>query len=443
MNRSSPIVPPNADAPAGDATPPAHGHIGLIVLGSIAGGLAAGAALDVLVFGGSRETVITGVALLSLAFGFALLAVLSSWRTAQPQRWAIRPAVWFAVAGAAIAVTGPSTHTLDLAGWVWPAVLFVLVIWMERAARRSLRNCPRVALLYPAFALLALAAVGGGYETVADATASGSQPLAGHLYAVNGHELYLRCSGSGTPTVVLVNGLGERASSWKRVAPNVAGITRVCTFDRAGEGRSGSFSGRQDGRRLAADLHALLAVAGVPGPYVLAGHSVGGAYALLYAHEYANQVAGVALIDSSTPYQFDLPTYPGFYSMWNRVSALFPTVARTGITRLLGLGTPREVRADRKEFVELPTAFTQARALTTLGSKPLVVLTAGSGQEAGWSASQDKLARLSSSHAHSTVGGATHTALIDDQHFARITSMGIKAVVVAVRSGVSLAGGGS
>jgi pimeloyl-ACP methyl ester carboxylesterase len=438
MNRSFRTIASNANAPSGDATVPARGHIGLVVLGSIAGGLIAGAVLDLLVFGGSGETTITGMALLSLAFGFALLAVLSSWRTSQPQSWAIRPAVLTGVAGVAIALTDPSNHTLGLLGWMWPALLFVMVIWMERAARRSLRNWSRLALLYPAFALLTLLAVGGAYETVAEATTSQSIPKSGHVYAVNGHSLYMSCSGRGTPTVVLFNGLGERASSWARVQSNVAGTTRVCTFDRAGEGWSGPAPGRQDGRQLAADLHMLLAAARVPRPYVLAGHSVGGTYALIYAHEYPNQVAGVALVDSATPYQFNLPDYPNFYSTWRRVSALFPTVARAGITRIVGLGTPGAVRADHNEFMELPTAFKQAQALTTLGSKPLVVLTAGRGQQAGWPASQDKLALLSSSHAHITIRGATHSALLDNQYFARITSKGIKAVVVSVRSGISL-----
>ena len=96
------------------------------------------------------------------------------------------------------------------------------------------------------------------------------------------------------------------------------------------------------------------------------------------------------------------------------------------------------MNADRNEFTELPTVFKQAQALTTLGSKPLVVLTAGRGQQAGWPASQNKLALLSSSHAHRTIRGATHTALLDDRNFARITSTGIKAVVFSARSGVSL-----
>jgi pimeloyl-ACP methyl ester carboxylesterase len=255
---------------------------------------------------------------------------------------------------------------------------------------------------------------------------------------VNGHSLYLECSGRGTPTVILFNGLGERASSWARVRPNVDGTTRICTYDRAGEGRSGTAPGRQDGRQLAVDLHALLAVAQVPGPYVLAGHSVGGTYALVYAHEYPSQVAGVTLVDSATPYQFDLPAYPGFYSMWRRVSGLFPTIARAGVTRALGLGTPRAVRADHDEFAELPTAFRQAQALKTLGSKPLVVLTADLGQQAGWFAAQDRLALLSTNRAHRTTRGATHTALLDDRHFATITGMAIKAAVLSVRSGLRL-----
>jgi hypothetical protein len=215
------------------------GHIGMVVLGSIACGLGAGVLLDLLIFGGSSETTITGMALLSLAFGFAVLAVLSSWRTSQPQSWGIYPAVWFGVVGGAIALTDPSNRTLDLAGWVWPGLLFVLVIWMERAARRSLRNWSRLALLYPAFALLTLVAVGGAFETVAAATTSKTVPNSGRVYAVNGHSLYLNCSGRGTPTVILFNGLGERTSSWSRIQPNVAATTRVCTFDRAGEGLSG------------------------------------------------------------------------------------------------------------------------------------------------------------------------------------------------------------
>jgi hypothetical protein len=85
-----------------------HGHIGLVVLLSIGLGLVLGLILVLLVFGGSRETVITGLALLSSAAGFATLALLSRRRTDQPQDWARVPAAAFGVAGAAILLIGPS-----------------------------------------------------------------------------------------------------------------------------------------------------------------------------------------------------------------------------------------------------------------------------------------------------------------------------------------------
>ena len=219
--------------------------------------------------------------------------------------------------------------------------------------------------------------------------------------------------------------------------------TRVCAFDRAGQGWSGKSPGRQDGHQLAADLHGLLSAARVPGPYVLAGHSVGGTYALAYAMDYPRETAGVALIDSASPHQFDLPTYPAFYSMWRRGSALLPSLARAGIARLAGGlgsgGLPSELRADRDEFAELPTVFDQTKALTTLERKPLFVLTADLGQQSGWFASQNKLATLSTNSVHQTTRGATHAALLDDQRISTLTSRAIRDVVVAARSGAVIA----
>src|SRR5215208_7646502 len=436
---------------------PTRGHIGLIVLSSIAVGLGLGLVLDLLVFGGGREPVITGAALLSLAIGFAMLAELSARRTNQPQDWARVPAISFGVAGAAILILRPSTHVLGLLGWVWPIILMVLVVWMFRRSRRSLQSWSRRVLLYPAFVVLALVAFGGAFETVTEAATSNRPPSGGRTYLVAGHSLYLRCVGSRSPALILFNGLGERTPSWAWVQGDVARQTRVCTFDRAGQGWSGKGVGQQDAHQLSADVRGLLAAANVPGPYVLAGHSVGGAYALAYAMEYPKNVAGVALIDSATPYQFDLPAYPRFYSMWRRGSALLPTLARAGIARIYSLGigsstlppdarrqarafssSPRELRADRDEFAELRTVFRQDQALTSLGGKPLFVLTADLGQQSGWSAAQGKLATLSTNSAHQTTRGATHVALLEDEHYAAVSSRAIAAVVHSVRTSTPL-----
>jgi pimeloyl-ACP methyl ester carboxylesterase len=434
-----------------------RGHIGLVVLGSIAGGLALGLVLVLVVFAGGREDVITGAALIALAFGMLMLVGLARWRTDQPQSWAFVPALGIGVAGLAILILGPGDRVLGRLGWVWPLLLALVVVWSIRGARRSLHNWSRRALLYPAFAVLALVAVGGAFETVMEAATSNNPPSGGRTYVVADHSLYLRCTGSGSPAVILFNGLGERTPSWAWVQGDVERQTRVCAFDRAGQGWSGKAPGRQDAHELSADVRGLLAAANVPGPYVLAGHSVGGTYALAYAMDYPKDVAGVALLDSSTPYQFDLSAYRSFYSLWRRASALLPTLARAGVARAYSFvsfssfpsdarralrafsSSPRELRADRDEFAELPTVFRQDKALTSLGGKPLFVLTADLGQLSGWPAAQKRLAGLSTNSVHRTTQGATHAALLEDRNYAAVSSRAIDAVVRSVRTGGPLA----
>lgn len=430
-----------------------RGHVGLVVLVSIVSGLANGLLLVLGVFAGADEATIIGGALVGLGSGFWLLAVASTRLTSQPQQWALAPGAASVVAGLALLIIEPSGHLLDVAGWVWPALLVGLVVRSFRGARQALQNWARRALLYPALLVLLLIAVGGAAGTVAAATSSTPGPTSGRTYLVNGHPLYLNCVGSGSPTVVLFNGLGEWAPNWAWVQANVSPMTRVCAFDRAGEGWSGGKPTRQDGHQLASDLHALLRAAHVQPPYVLAGHSVGGTYALVYAAQYPNQVAGMALIDSATPYQFDLPDYPSFYAMFKRASALLPSAARTVIGRMelrSGFGSlppkardaarafnssPQQLTASRIEFLELPTVFNQAKALRSVGGKPIGVLSATVGEMRGWEAAQDKLAELSTNSVHQAAVGSTHAALLEDETFARATGRTIDDVVRRVRAG--------
>jgi len=402
----------------------------LVVSGSIASGLVLGLLLVLVVFAGGSESEITGSALVALGVGYLLLGLGAR------QRWALAPGTGASALGLALLVLAPGNTILRLTGWVWPVLLVTAVAWSFAGARRSLHGWSRRMLLYPALVVLLLVAAGGALETVAEATSTNAGGT-GRTYAVAGHHLYLECVGTGAPTVVLFSGLGERTTSWSHVERAVSPTTQVCAYDRAGEGRSTGSAGAQDGRELAADLHALLRAANVEGPFVLAGHSTGGAYALVYASRYPEQVAGVALVDSATPYQFDLPDYPSFYSMWHRVGALMPSLSRTGIGRITGALTesPRDLRADRVEFDELPRAFEQAKALRSLHGAPLAVLTAGSGAQRGWPAAQQRLARLSRNSVQQTVPDATHATLLDEPRFAAITGRAITEVVKAARSG--------
>jgi len=90
---------------------------------------------------------------------------------------------------------------------------------------------------------------------------------------------------------------------WFLVQPEVAKTTRVCSYDRAGQGWSDPGPEPRDGEHIAQDLHALLQNASIPGPYVLAGHSYGGLFVRAYAAYYPGEVVGLVLLDSAQPDQ--------------------------------------------------------------------------------------------------------------------------------------------
>jgi pimeloyl-ACP methyl ester carboxylesterase len=119
-------------------------------------------------------------------------------------------------------------------------------------------------------------------------------------FEVGGRRLFLRCTGHGSPTVVFESHLSH---DWVALQNQLSGFTRVCSWDHPSGpwSRSDPAPGPRTARDIVADLHALLRVAGVPGPYVLAGHSNRGLFSLLYASTYPRQVAGLVLIDAVHP----------------------------------------------------------------------------------------------------------------------------------------------
>src|SRR4029079_11482376 len=137
-----------------------------------------------------------------------------------------------------------------------------------------------------------------------------------------------------------------------------------------------------DGIALANDLHTLLERAGVPGPYILVGHSSGGPYVRVFAARYPDEIAGMVLLDAQPPDAFTaLPAYPGFYATFRTVATLSPSLARIGLLApLTGLysdeSTAAAVRGARDEFLALPTVLGQSSALTSIGGHPLIVVTA-------------------------------------------------------------------
>jgi pimeloyl-ACP methyl ester carboxylesterase len=428
-----------------------RGRIGWIVAGSLATGLVAALLLVAAPFIPAQESAVTGAVLCGFAAGWAMMAVLSVRFTDQPQPWAVVPAVVMGLGG--VLLIGLGARTYRVLNWVWPPLMLAVAIWMIVCVHRQLHSRGARWLLYPVIALLALASIGGGYQTVRETADARAYPVPGQLIDVGGHRLHLHCTGSGAPTVVFEPGAGEMSSNLGRITPAVARDTRICVYDRAGRGWSEPADTPQDGAQIATDLHTLLQRGHVPGPYVLAGHSFGGLYVLAYAARYPDEVAGLVLVDSTAPASAATaaasPSDGDSYDLMGRISALGSASARLGTGRLLAAVAqpdlpPRsrdEVRARSAtaatigsaidEYAQGGASARQAASLTTFADKPLIVLTAGRGADAAWIAAQNHLATLSSNSVHRVIADATHHGMVEDH--AAVTTQAILDVVASVR----------
>lgn len=171
----------------------------------------------------------------------------------------------------------------------------------EQRSRRRIWRLVRRGAIAVASALVALAVVGATYNWWAVRHLRSTYGPPGMLYAVNGKAMHLYCTGEGAPTVVLEAGMGNDSLIWVKVQPPLSKSARVCSYDRIGEGWSEAQVGGRDSNSVADRLHVLLSVAGIRAPVVLMGHSIGGLYIRSYASRFPGEVAGLVLVDSSTP----------------------------------------------------------------------------------------------------------------------------------------------
>jgi pimeloyl-ACP methyl ester carboxylesterase len=136
------------------------------------------------------------------------------------------------------------------------------------------------------------------YWAPGDAFAAGNPrqgKFSGQVSIGGGRELYLRCAGRGSPTVIMESGIHDSSDAWTvtqptfplrsspTVFPGVARFTHVCIYDRPGTtgprnepSRSTPVPMPRKLPDMAADLHKLLTRAGLRAPVVLVGHSLGG-----------------------------------------------------------------------------------------------------------------------------------------------------------------------
>ena len=113
----------------------------------------------------------------------------------------------------------------------------------------------------------------------------------------HGRFLNLRCSGSGSRTVLLEAGALNDSSTWFKVQPLLAAHARVCAYDRAGFGFSSEGPLPRNLDADVSDLHALIQRAGLATPLVMVGHSLGTNIVRQYASRYPGDVSAMVLLD--------------------------------------------------------------------------------------------------------------------------------------------------
>src|SRR5437879_304557 len=273
-------------------------------------------------------------------------------------------------------------------------------------------------------------------------------PLPGHLVRVNEGRMHILVTGEGTPTVVFESGMGASCLSWTLVQPRVAQFTRAVSYDRAGHGWSDPARERRTAQQIAQELHVLLDAAGIPGPYVLVGHSFGGYVNRAFAHLYRNEFVGMVLVDSVHPAEWENPTpqqlrmievglryawiaawlarlgfvrfclaqlAPGSAGLGWAAASAFGVGTAAAVQRIAGeirklpapiLPIVRELWSQPKNFISLgqhvaalPVSAAEAAAVISLGDLPLVVLS-GNHHAAPYTDWQRDLAELSSRGRH-------------------------------------------
>jgi pimeloyl-ACP methyl ester carboxylesterase len=138
------------------------------------------------------------------------------------------------------------------------------------------------------------------------ASVSSSAGTVEGTFDVGGHELYIRCTGSGSPTVLYLHGyIFDPSGGGSENAGEIPGLLEdqheVCVYDRANVGKSDTVEGPLTASSSVEDLDALLDAAGIEGPYLLIGASFGGLLAYSYAATYPDDVVGMVLLDPNLP----------------------------------------------------------------------------------------------------------------------------------------------
>ena len=335
------------------------------------------------------------------------------------------------------------------------------------AHRRGCLFYVKRGLLALVILVIVLPILGFTYETLMAPGDSARFPMQGERVDIGGYSLHLYCIGEGSPTLILEAGFGAWSTDWAVVQPDLSGMTRTCSYDRAGLGWSDAGPAPRDPQRIAAELHTLLTNASIEGPYVLVGQSIGGKHIRMFTELYPDEVAGLIFVDArhesvepidKTPEenQRDREAYESSLN-------LYRILRQFGIARIFGVSLSRTLVPGLENVGDdlvyenaifgvrestLQTMMAESPATTysddllkharLLGDLPVIVLTADSSLQLveGWDVGQQNLAALSTNTRWTIVENTGHNIQYEQP---AAVETAVSNILAAVRTGEPLA----
>src|SRR5262245_37390033 len=304
------------------------------------------------------------------------------------------------------------TSIMSIAATTW--------IWLKRLVKT-------IGLL-----LFAAIAAAIGYEQISRYSAASDFPPPGRMVKVDGHDMHLNCTGTGSPVVLLESGLtGLGSMQWYVVQPQIAEVTTVCSYDRAGILWSEPRARPRTGDRMIEELGTLLDEAEVRPPYIMVGHALGGGLIRMFDERFPGAVTGFVFIDSGHEDQLTrMPQDPD--KTMPPPDWLLTAFGVTGLIRSMSKGTVENLPMPAAQAVEALSPYAvhglygemaaiadtvrllanTAGAPGSLGSRPVVVLTRTLYESdeirVPWMEMQNELAALSMNSDHRLTPNTTH-----------------------------------
>jgi pimeloyl-ACP methyl ester carboxylesterase len=291
------------------------------------------------------------------------------------------------------------------------------------------------AILLGLASLLALW-IGGGFALVA---LSGPFEPSGRYVDIGGRKLRLVCAGpkSDQPVIWMEAGAWGLAADFAAVQQRLAAKgLRSCAYDRAGMGFSDPGPKPRDSAAIAADLAKLIAASGEAGPFVFMAHSMAGQHIRLYAGQHPDQVAGLVLLEATTPEMAESPDAQRFLSRVQTVAKASAIAGSLGLTKIayyMGdrIGLPPQGKAEKRhafvsgrhartaadEVMVWPQGAVQAAAVQLDPDWPVAVITAGNAElMAGWNEARRAPERNSRAGYYENESNAQHATLLGLTH---------------------------